>query len=289
MSDPKYERENFSLAISSTRYEETQAFQPIAVNIAPERGNPNIIEVNTSVSRLEFKGKLLKIEIEEDVWYRMILSDRGIIAAYYVGFDYFEIGEKGLDLSKNYPEMFEYYLRHEIAHKRYFSLEQKDQVELNKSILGDPILFKLLAEFAYELYNIPTIQEGKTGGEIYLDIHSLSNEFTKQIKFAIALTAPTLKDPTILKFNLHGAEQEVFAGFLISEFISHMAIVLTDEDLQLKLISLDPNENKERIMEIVKKAYDYLSDKPELLEKFQSYNLFAYSVKPIVEAINELI
>ncbi len=278
MSNQNFENQEFELSIVHNDLKHNDRFFPTEINIK-DLGLYVLVE-SKSIST-EFKGKMVHLKFENKD-YIFILTQNNIIAAYFAGINVFEIGKIGLDEMINNQSLFEYYLKHEIAHKRYYSLNTADQVALNNLFFNDPYLFKLLSEFAHLLYTSTVPVNGQTSGEMYLNNHLFESRKHRDTRFAPIDEAYTLKDATSLKFKLDGTEYEVFAGFLITEFLSHYALNMVSDEIRVELF------RGSKLKDLMNRTYQYVIENPNIEDAINSSNLYPSSVQEIIEKINEV-
>ena len=103
------------------------------------------------------------------------------------------------------------------------SLSEAKQRELNDLILKTPLLRDALFRFGAALYSDKLVVNGKEAGAYYLKDHSVSNEAARNIAISPSDNQKGVKDARSLVFDFNGQPQEVFAGLLITEFMSYMS------------------------------------------------------------------
>jgi hypothetical protein len=155
---------------------------------------------------------------------KFIFSKSGVGFAGFDPFlDIYTINPPGLEKYQSDPEAFFSGLLHEAGHDSYMSLSEAKQRELNDLILKTPLLRDALFRFGTALYSDKLVVNGKEAGAYYLEDHSVSNEAARNIAISPSDNQKGVKDTRSLVFNLNGQPQEVFAGLLITEFMSHMS------------------------------------------------------------------
>lgn len=182
-------------------------------------------------------------------------------------------GKAAEELEQN-PEIFDVSALHELAHLRFFGLDQKDQFELNDLFLTDPKLRALLLKFANALYSLTDPSDERIGEHAYLDLQDINSQNNNHIKLADE-DQPGLKDGRVLEVDYDGKKREVALGLLVTEMISYLSSLQVGSEAFEKVVD---NSKKRRGIDlrydIIFALYKHIAENPELDNKLKSYGLY---------------
>ncbi len=188
--------------------------------------------------------------------------------------DTYTIGPKAREEFEKDPEMFFSSINHEVAHDGYFSLNEKQQKEIDDVFLHDAGLQDILKRFATALYTDKLKLGTITAGESYLQTHEVSNSATRQ-NMLTPEGQKGLKDARSIVFEVNGGKREILVGLLITELISYMSSLEINQNVFDKVAENGRNDRggQDPRYDIVQMCHSYIKNNPEILNQFEKLKL----------------
>ncbi len=266
--------------------------EPLVVRGVKE--NPDIQRRTANPNSITYdqNGEVIDVKYGNADWYKIkgkaavgsvngenkkfiFASSGGGDASYEPLTDRYTIGPHAVELFKQDPEMFMSAFLHEAGHDKYFSLSEVQQRGLNDLILQNPQLRDALFRFGATLYTDKQVIEGSEAGENYLKVHSVDNDTTRQTTISPD-GQKGLKDTRSLLMNINGQQREVFAGLLITEFVSYMSTLQMGRELfdRTSGVGRTRRGGEDPRYDAIFLGFNRMQANPQTKAEFDSYGIF---------------
>jgi len=185
----------------------------------------------------------------------------------------YSIGAGAMEEFKKDPEVFLSSIDHEISHEEYFTLDTKQQTEVNDLFLNNQDLRIVLGKFAKAIYSDSVIVGGGTAGDSYLKAHGLASPTTQSLLTFDGQKG--LKDSRSMTFELDGKKKEVMVGMLITELISYMSALSIGEVVFEKVAETGRSRRggKDPRYDVARICFEYIQKNPSVGEALKKLKL----------------